>query len=248
MPKTLAICIDTPLAFDKAAQMQNALVLLRVEDKLPDMVFCLEHTPVITLGNRGRTNHVLLSPAELDRRGISLIHANRGGDVTYHGPGQLILYPIIRLGSNEADAHGYLYNLEETAIRTAADFGIQAFRRAGKTGAWSDSGKFAAIGIRFKRWVTFHGMSFNVAPDLTGFQTIVPCGLTGESVTSLEQMLPDCPSMEAVRAKILQHFSVVFRRPLETHTFPFASLPANLREFIMAAMPLKQSSEGRGEC
>jgi lipoate-protein ligase B len=179
-------------------------------------VLLLQHTPVVTLGNRGRDNYLLKTEEEYKASGIDLFHAERGGDVTYHGPGQWVLYPILHLGGNEADSHGYLSNLEEIAIRTLGDFGVKGFRKEGKSGAWTDAGKIAAIGFRLKKWVSFHGMSFNVSLDLSGFQTIVPCGLVGEPVASLKTILGEnCPDMLPVRDALLNHFSTVCRRALE---------------------------------
>ena len=201
--------------------LQEQLVRARIEERIPDVVLFLEHAPVITLGARSRPGHVLLSPAELDARRIGLCRTSRGGDVTFHGPGQLVMYPILRLGEREADAHGYLRNLEEIAIRTAGDFNVRAFRREGLTGAWTRGGKLAAIGIRFKRWVTFHGMSFNVSPDLSGFSAIVPCGLHGESVTSLRELLGGAaPSVSVVRERMARHFADVCGRPLACSDAP----------------------------
>jgi lipoate-protein ligase B len=141
------------------------------------------------------------------------------------------MYPIVRLGEQEADAHGFLYNLEEIAIRTAADCGVTAFRRPGLTGAWTQPGKLAAIGIRLKRWVTFHGMSFNVNPDPSGFATIVPCGLANEPVTSLQALLGDaCPAIGAVRERLLAHFSAVCQRTVQA--FPGDSPPSELARLL----------------
>ena len=212
-----AITIEKPIPYDDGVRLQTALVNARIAETIPDTVLFLEHTSVITLGVRAQDNsHVLLSSADLKRRHIDLYRSSRGGDATWHGPGQLVMYPIIRLGEQEADAHGYLHNLEEIAMRTAGDFGVAAYRRAGLTGAWTQAGKLAAIGIRLKRWVTFHGMSFNVKPDLSGFATIVPCGLAGEAVTSLEKLLgAACPTLAEVRAHMQRHFSDVCRRELK---------------------------------
>ncbi len=178
-------------------------------------MLALEHEPVVTLGRRARNAHLLVSPDELARRGIAFEVSSRGGDVTYHGPGQLVLYPILKLGEKEADAHGYLNNLEEIAIRTAASFGVTAHRRKGMSGAWTGAGKVAAIGFHIKRWVTLHGMSFNVAPDLGGFDLIVGCGLVGEQVASLKTELGEaCPGISDVRAMLLRHFGEVCQRPV----------------------------------
>ena len=211
-----AITINTPIPYDAGVRLQTALVNARITNAIPDTVLFLEHTSVITLGVRAKDSHVLLSNADLKRRHIDLYHSSRGGDATWHGPGQLVMYPIIRLGEQEADAHGYLHNLEEIAIRTAGDFGVTAYRRPKLTGAWTQAGKLAAIGIRLKRWVTFHGMSFNIKPDLAGFTTIVPCGLAGESVSSLKKLLGTaCPTLAQVREHMARHFSAVCRRELK---------------------------------
>jgi lipoate-protein ligase B len=231
-----AVFLETPVPYGIMADVQNELLAQRIANTIPDTVLLLEHTPVVTLGRRGRKNHLLLSREALQQRGIALHHASRGGDVTYHGPGQLVLYPIIHLGDREADAHGYLHNLEETAIRTAADFGVKAYRRTGKSGAWTDAGKIAAIGFHLKRWVTSHGMSFNVAPDLTHFQTIVPCGLVGETVSSLQAVLgKNAPDLSEVRRIMAEHFADICQRPLtvKTLSLPTATQTATLITHIM---------------
>jgi lipoyl(octanoyl) transferase len=209
------IFFDSPLAFAVGVRIQEQLHAARLESRIPDTVLFLEHRPVVTLGTRGRSNYLLASPEQLAARGIDFTRASRGGDVTYHGPGQLVMYPILKLGDREADSHSYLTNLEEIAIRTAADFGVAARRRKGMNGAWTDDGKIAAIGFRLKRWITMHGMSFNVSVDLDGFKTIVPCGLQGEPVSSLKKILGTrCPSVEQTRDRIAHHFSAVCSRPL----------------------------------
>ena len=214
--KAWALYFNQPVAFSDGVKIQERLLAARAAGSIPDVVLFLEHRPVVTLGARGRKQSLLISPDQLARRGIEFAQATRGGDVTYHGPGQLILYPILRLGDCEADAHGYLYNLEEIALRTAADFGVRAFRRKGMNGAWTDSGKIAAIGFRLKRWITQHGLSFNVNPDLSGFETIVPCGLAGEPVTSLEKILgAACPAVAQVRDALSANFETVCGRTFQ---------------------------------
>lgn len=210
------IFFDTPLSFADGVHIQEQLHQARVAGKIPDTILFLEHRPVVTLGTRGRANFLLVPPEQLAARGIEFARASRGGDVTFHGPGQLVMYPILKLGEQEADSHSYLTNLEEIAIRTAADFGVAARRRKGMNGAWTDDGKIAAIGFRLKRWITMHGMSFNVAVDLDGFKTIVPCGLQGEPVSSLKKILGNrCPPLAQVRDRMAHHFSKVCGRPLE---------------------------------
>lgn len=211
-----SVSFKEPVPYQTGLDMQHRLLKARQEDVIPDTVLILQHTPVVTLGNRGRDNYLLKTESEYKAMGIDLFHAERGGDVTFHGPGQWVLYPILHLGGTEADSHGYLSNLEEIAIRTLGDYGIDGFRKEGKSGAWTDAGKIAAIGFRLKRWVSFHGMSFNVSNDLMGFDTIVPCGLVGEPVATLTTILGDgCPSMEQVRDSLLSHFSTVCSRALE---------------------------------
>jgi lipoate-protein ligase B len=224
-----ALQFDEPVPYQAGLDMQYRLLAARQRNEIPDTVLILQHTPTITLGNRGRDNYLLKTAEEYKALGIEVFHAERGGDVTYHAPGQWVLYPIIYLGGSEADSHGYLWNLEEVALRTLADFGIAGFRREGKNGAWTEQGKVAAIGFRLKRWVAFHGMSFNVCLDLSGFQTIVPCGLVGQPVASMKTVLGTiCPSMESVRDRLLANFSEVCTRDLDIfkspETFPFRSL------------------------
>jgi lipoyl(octanoyl) transferase len=211
----LGFFLPAPVPYAVALRIQEELAARRAADSVPDTAIFLEHPPVVTLGARGRRNHLLISESQLAARGIDLYPASRGGDVTFHGPGQLILYPILKLGLNESDAHGYLRNLEEIAVRTAGSFHVRAFRRPGMNGAWTDHGKLAAIGFRLKRWVTLHGMSFNVSVDLAGFQTIVPCGLAGEPVTSLSVLLgAGAPILAAVRDAMAGHFETVCGRRL----------------------------------
>lgn len=212
-----AVYFDSPLPFVEGVRIQEALAGARGAGQIPDTVLFLEHHPVVTLGTRGRDQYLRAKPEQLAAMGIDLVRASRGGDVTYHGPGQLVMYPILKLGEREADAHGYLANLEEIALRTAADFGVRAWRRPGMNGAWTDRGKIAAIGFRLKRWITLHGMSFNVNVDLSGFDTVVPCGLEGEPVASLRVILGSaCPTVGQVRDRMARHFSEVCSRPLET--------------------------------
>jgi len=227
-----SISFSDPVPYQVGLDMQRRLLKARQENRIPDTVLILQHQPVVTLGNRGRDNYLLKTEEEYRDLGIELFHAERGGDVTYHGPGQWVLYPILHLGGNEADSHGYLSNLEEVAIRTLGVFGIEGFRKEGKSGAWTEAGKIAAIGFRLKRWVSFHGMSFNVSLDLSGFQTIVPCGLVGEPVASLKTILGDaCPEMGQVRDSLLNHFSEVCNRDLE-HFSSEDRLPVELAELI----------------
>ena len=215
MAKTWSIMFDQPVSYEAGLLFQYRLLAARQAEKIPDTVVLIQHTPTITLGNRGRDNYLLKSEQEYKDLGIDLFQVERGGDVTFHGPGQWVLYPILHLGGNEADSHGYLFNLEEIAIQTLAAFSVDGFRRKGKSGAWTEQGKIAAIGFRLKRWVSFHGMSFNVENQLDGFETIVPCGLEGEPVTTLSKLLgEEAPSLSAVGSKLLDCFEAVMGRPM----------------------------------
>lgn len=208
------IYFDQPIRFADGVRLQEQLVARRQADEIPDTILFLEHTPVVTLGRRGRDQFLLRPADDLRALGVEVERASRGGDVTYHGPGQLVIYPILQLDPR-AGAHGYLWSLEEIAIRTAASFGLKAYRRAGMNGAWTDGGKIAAIGFHLKRWVTMHGMSLNVNLDLRGFSYIVGCGLVGETVTSLaEQLGSRCPTVAEVRTRAAEHFAEVLNRKL----------------------------------
>lgn len=240
--KAWIVYFKKPLAYADACKLQNDLVTARIADKIPDTVLFLEHAPVITLGVKAQPRHVLLGQAELAARNISLVRTTRGGDVTYHGPGQLVMYPVLKLIDDERDTRDYLQNLEETAIRTAADFGVHAFRRYGMTGAWTSEGKLAAIGIRLKRWVSCHGMSFNVAPDLSHFDTIVPCGLASETVTSLKALLGSgCPAIAEVRNKMSRHFGAICQRK-PVYYQSSKRIPRTLRKLLEPFKPTMQAA------
>lgn len=204
-----------PLSYPEAVLLQKRLVEDRIDDRIPDTILLMEHPPVITLGRRGRTNHILAGRDQLEKSGVRVLLSQRGGDVTFHGPGQWVLYPILKLGKGGMGAHGYLHSLEEIAIRTAEAFGIPAMRREGMAGGWAREGKFAATGFAFRKWVSWHGLSVNVAPDLGFFDLIVGCGLEGEKVTSFREILKqDCPGMEEVAVVLRDQCGKVLMRDL----------------------------------
>lgn len=206
-----------PLPYGQAAVLQRQLVQRRIADEIPDTFLLLQHPPVITLGRRGRREHLLVSDQHLSELGIELAHSERGGDITYHAPGQWVLYPILKLSAREMGTHGYLHALESVALKTAGHFGVNAFRREGMAGAWSEKGKFAAVGFAFTRWVSWHGLSINVNLDLNGFDLIVGCGLVGQPVTSLQNALPEGSQLDlsAVGDEITRQVENVFNRNLE---------------------------------
>lgn len=178
-------------------------------------LFC-EHPPVYTLGKSGKMEHLLLSEAELTERGYSFFPTNRGGDITYHGPGQIVGYPILDLEKFRADIGWYLRNLEEVIIRTIGDFGIPGARSQGETGVWIDPDqpgrerKICAMGVRCSRWITMHGFALNVNTDLGDFEHIVPCGIRGKQVASMEREIGHSLPLSDVKASILRHFADVF--------------------------------------
>ena len=203
-----------------ALDMQRELVAVRQAGETADQLLLLEHPAVITVGVSGRSHreHVLASDAELRDRGIELLDVPRGGDVTFHGPGQLVGYPIIDLKPDRCDVHRYVRDLEEVLIRTAARFGVVAGRAAGFTGVWVGDDKLAAIGVRLSRWVTSHGFALNVAADLDQFGLIVPCGLQGRGVTSLERLTGSAPPRSELEAVVADEFAHVFDRRVRSST------------------------------
>ncbi|MDR1989232.1 MAG: lipoyl(octanoyl) transferase LipB [Acidobacteriaceae bacterium] len=197
-----------------ALDMQRALVEERKADRVGDLLILLEHPPVLTLGVKGDggRSHILASADALGAQGIDIFETGRGGDVTYHGPGQVVGYPIVNLKPDRCDVHRYVRDLEEVIIRTAAEFGVTATRVAGLTGVWVGQEKLAAIGVRISRWVTSHGFAFNVQTDLNHFGLIVPCGIADRGVTSLAK-LGVTATMADVETALARQFSVVFDFP-----------------------------------
>ena len=202
------------VGYDEATVLQRELVALRQEGRIADRLLLLEHPPVITLGVAARESreNILAAPAELRRRRVEVRAARRGGDVTYHGPGQLVGYAVLRLAPDRRDVHRYVRDLEEVLIRTAARFGVVAGREPGLTGVWVGRDKLAAIGVRFSRWVTSHGFALNVATDLADFRLIRPCGIDGRGVTSLAALTGRAPSVDEVAAVAADCFAGVFGR------------------------------------
>jgi lipoyl(octanoyl) transferase len=195
-----------------ALELQQRLVEQRKRGEIPDQLLLLEHPDVITLGVKTRNDlsHVLETRETLATRGVALYEAGRGGDVTYHGPGQLVGYPILDLKPDRCDVHRYVRDLEEVLIRAVAEFGIDAGRIVGLTGIWTGQEKLAAIGVRISRWVTSHGFALNVNTDLSRFGLIVPCGIADKGVTSMERLLGRRLPMVEVENAVLRAFQSVF--------------------------------------
>ena len=213
--RELAVLRPGTVPYAEALELQSELVGRRRGGEIPDTVILLEHPHVITLGSGSDPRNVLVDEQERARLGIELFEAGRGGDVTYHGPGQLVAYPILDLKPDRKDLHRYLRDLEDVLIRVAADYGIEASRSQAGTGVWTERGKLAAIGIRVSSgWITSHGIALNVRSDLSYFRTIVPCGIADEGVTSLELELDGAPGMDEVGQVFLRHFCDVFQRTI----------------------------------
>jgi lipoyl(octanoyl) transferase len=197
-----------------ALALQRSLVEDRRAGRVDDLLLLLEHPHVLTLGVRGDRgrSHILATPEALESRGVEVHETGRGGDITYHGPGQIVGYPIIDLQPDRCDVHRYVRDLEEVLIRTASDYGVEAGRVEGLTGVWVGREKLAAIGVRISRWVTSHGFALNVTTDLEYFNLIVPCGIADRSVTSLARLLGRPVSRIEVEDRIAAHFGEVFAR------------------------------------
>jgi lipoyl(octanoyl) transferase len=202
--------------YAEAVELQKQLVERRRAHEISDQLLLLQHPAVITLGVKSRNDrsHVLETPERLAARGIEVVETGRGGDVTYHGPGQLVGYPVIDLNPDRRDVHQYVRDLEEVLIRAADAFGISAGRLPGLTGVWVGNGKLAAIGVRIARWITSHGFALNVGTNLEHFGLIVPCGITDKNVTSLERLIGRPVSMSEVEFAVCRAFADVFDRDL----------------------------------
>jgi lipoyl(octanoyl) transferase len=209
--KTLDVRRLGLMPYAEALALQRRLVEERRAGLISDVLLLVEHPPVLTLGVRGDggRSHVLASPEALSAKGIEIFETGRGGGVTYHGPGQLVGYPIIDLRPDRCDVHRYVRDLEEVLIRVARDFDIEAARVPGLTGIWVGQEKLAAIGVRISRWITSHGFAFNVETNLDHFNLIVPCGIADRGVTSLHK-LGIAAQLADVESRLIQRFADVF--------------------------------------
>ncbi|MHB0972027.1 MAG: lipoyl(octanoyl) transferase LipB [Thermoanaerobaculia bacterium] len=211
------VCVTRPLhlvTYENGMAMQETLAGLRQKEIIPDQFLLLEHPPVITLGRGGDQSNLLAGEALLRARGVRFYPTTRGGDITFHGPEQLVGYPIVHLGEGNRDVRKYVWKLEEVLIRTVADYGIVAERVEGRRGIWVGNNKIAAIGVRIARWVTSHGFALNVNTDLTYFSLITPCGLQGTGVTSIQKLTGQYVPLREVMAHATRHFGDVFEREM----------------------------------
>jgi len=203
--------VDYRRAFDLQKRIwQNIL-----DHTSSDRLLLLEHPPTLTIGISGKLDNLLVTKEELERQGVSLYFTDRGGDITYHGPGQLVAYPIIDLAVHGKDIHRYIYNLQEVIIRTLADFSIKARRDTSYVGVWVEEEKIAAIGVAVHKWITTHGFALNVNTDLDYFKLINPCGIRDKRVTSVNQLLGGEISILKITDKVAKHFGDVFDTPIQ---------------------------------
>ncbi len=201
--------------YSDALALQEEAVRRCAENPEFEQLFLLEHPHVFTLGRGADESNILASAGKLSEESIEVHHIGRGGDVTYHGPGQLVGYPIINLRPDRCDVHRYVRDLEEALIRTIGDFGISGQRITGLTGVWAGNEKIAAIGVRIARWITSHGFALNVNTDLDYFNMIVPCGITGKGVASISKIVGRAVEMRAVAEAAAARFGEVFDRAIE---------------------------------
>jgi lipoyl(octanoyl) transferase len=211
--------------YGEAWALQRRLVEARHAEQIGDVLVLLEHPHVYTLGRRADETHVLANPSRLESIGAALYRIDRGGDVTYHGPGQLVGYPILDLKRRDADVHRYVDGLEEAIIRTLADYGIEGGRVVRYPGVWVGERKIAAIGVKVAHWITSHGFALNVDPDLGYFDEIVPCGLHDKGVTSMSRVLGRRVGVDEVAERLIQLFGVVFDHQM---------MPASLNDLLGA--------------
>ena len=196
--------------YASAETLQHRLVEWRQQGRIDDTLLLLEHEPVFTLGRRADRNHILASDEVLAREGVEVRETERGGDVTYHGPGQIVGYPIIHLPSHGLGASDYMHRLEQVLMDTMQDFGIPTHRREGIIGVWVGENKIAALGVRIRKGVAFHGFALNVATNMFHWTLIIPCGIMDGGVTSMALELPEAPPPELVRTHIANHWAMLF--------------------------------------
>lgn len=209
------VCHLGVCGYAEATDRQRLLRQRRRAGLLPDLLLLTEHPATYTCGRGTRPEHLHGDARSYARAGIELHEVERGGSATYHGPGQLVGYPIVDLRPRGRDVHNYMRNLEQVLIRTLAGLGIEAGIRPGLTGVWTGGRKVAAIGIHVSQWVTMHGFAINVAPNLAHFRGIVPCGLSGEEVTAIAELVEETPTVWQLAPRVTRHFAAVFELELE---------------------------------
>ncbi|MEW6061063.1 MAG: lipoyl(octanoyl) transferase LipB [Bacteroidota bacterium] len=193
-----------------AWELQRQIFSARLEHRIGDVLLLTEHDHVYTLGKAADDNHLLAKNEELSKKGVDVFWIDRGGDITYHGPGQIVGYPIIDLNQHYNDIHRYLRDIEEAMIRTLGEYGIEAGRESEFTGVWVRDEKIGAIGVKVSKWITMHGFALNVNTDLSYFDRIIPCGIFHKGVTTLQKILGREITLEDVHQKLIHHFATLF--------------------------------------
>jgi lipoyl(octanoyl) transferase len=205
------------MAYGEAHRLQERLVDARVAGRIDDTLLLVEHPPVFTLGRAAKAEHILRPKDALESLGFEVHETGRGGDVTYHGPGQLVGYPIVDLRPDRTDVRKYVASLEETMIRTVATYGITAGRISGLNGTWVGDRKIGAVGVRIRHWVTMHGFALNVTTDLRHFQLIVPCGITNKDVTSIARETGEEKTLEEVSGLVVEKLAELYEAGVTWH-------------------------------
>ncbi len=210
--KTCFVAWLGDIGYAQALALQMRVCDLKKKGFAEDVLLLLEHPPTITLGRNGKWHNLRVSDEVLRRRGVTRLEVDRGGDITFHGPGQLVGYPLLQLDRTEQDVHRFMRNLEEVLIRALAEYGIEAGRNEKYTGVWIPQGKIAAMGVHISRWITRHGFALNVDTDLSFYDLIVPCGITGKQVASMRSVLSHTPPLSEMAGCVAAHFGHVFQR------------------------------------
>ncbi len=227
--------------YEEASTLQRRLATFRTQGRVGDLLLLLQHPPVITLGRAGKKHHLLVPESSLAALGIGFAEVDRGGDITYHGPGQLVGYPILNLAEHGGDVHRYLRRLEGVLIETLSAFGIVAGRWIGRTGVWAAGSKIASIGIHLSRWVTRHGFALNVDMDLAPFDLIVPCGIHGVKATSMAQELSYPISFHDVIPGLTERFEADFGVHLLPTSLPLLLSSAEERKDLSLDPPIREA-------
>jgi len=212
---TCRACWLGTIGYQPAYDLQKRLWRQKLDGRREDTLLLMEHPPTLTLGKSGKLENLLVPREELAARGFSLFFTDRGGDITYHGPGQLVAYPILDLSRQGKDIHGYIHNLQEVIIRTLAEYSVTARRDERHVGVWVGEEKIAAIGVAVHRWIAMHGLALNVNPVMEHFRLINPCGITDKGVTSLTRLLGRDVPVKDVAQRVAIHFSAVFNTAIE---------------------------------
>jgi lipoyl(octanoyl) transferase len=202
-----------------AWDMQKKVFSARLEQRIGDVLLLTEHDNVYTLGKTANDNHLLARDEELSAKGVDVFWIDRGGDVTYHGPGQIVGYPILDLNQHYTDIHRYLRDLEEVIIRSLSEYAIEGNRDAEYTGVWVKNEKIAAFGVKVSRWITMHGFAFNINTDLSYFDRIIPCGIFHKGVTSMHHILNKEIDLNEVQTHLINHFSLLFKMEVKQISF-----------------------------